>query len=139
MIFRYNLDPEFAEKLVSFSKINQYVDRTEYKEKWDQWIQDNKEMVDIETRRLESLGYKGDVIQKIYKSARYYFRTKESSGEPKQRREYNSPDKEMINKIDLFLKKEMLDPEFTPRKSFEKLSDVPKKTFNNRYYLAKTK
>jgi len=142
MIFRYNLDTEFTGKLVSFAKINQHVERREYKEKWEEWIQDNKEIVDVETRRLETLGYKGDVIQKMYKSARYYFRTKESSGEPKQRREYISPDKEMLAKIDIFLEKEMLDPEFTPRKSFEKFSlenDVPKKTFKNRYYLAKTK
>ena len=141
MIFRYNFDTNFTEKLGSFAKIYQYSDRHEFKEKWEEWVQENQEDIITETRRLESIGYKGDVPTKMFKSARYYFRTKESS-EPKPRRVYVTTDKEMLGIIDEFLRNEMLNPEFTPRASYEKFQqdhDVPKKTFKNRYFLAKKK
>jgi hypothetical protein len=134
------LEESFVDKLVSFAKVNQYVDRQEYKEKWEQWILDNEESIEFEKRRLESLGYEGDVLLKMYKSARYYFRTKETSTDPKRRRGYVSVDKEMLDAIDAFLEQDMKDPEFTPKKSYEKFSlehTVPKKTFKNRYYLAR--
>jgi len=41
MIFRYNFDEEFAADLFSFSKINQYLERKEYKEKWDEWVDES--------------------------------------------------------------------------------------------------
>lgn len=142
MIFRYNFDLVFMEKLASFAKINEHLNRSEYKEKWEEWLTENKEDVEIETRRLETLGYTGNINGKMYKSARYYFRTKVSSDEPKKRRNYVSTDKKMLDKIDEFLREEIQQPEFTPQKSYERFScdyDVPKKTFKNRYFLTKTK
>jgi len=137
MIFRFNFETTVADELCSFAKINQHVDRAEYKEKWEEWLQENAELVSTEKRRLESLGYKGDVITKMFKSARYYFREKKTT-EPKQRGEYAVADKAMLEIIDEFLRGEICNPGFTPRKSFENFCQhhsVSKKTFKNRYYL----
>jgi len=143
MIFRYNFDEEFAADLFSFSKINQYLERKEYKEKWDEWVDENKEKIEEETRRLESLGYKGDVETKMFKSARYYFRTKTTS-ETKKRRQYIPQDKIILQEIDDFIENDMKNSDFTPKTSFAKWCNEPgkinmKKTFKNRYYLAKNK
>lgn len=143
MIFRFNFDEEFASELFSFSKINQYLERIEYKEKWEEWVIENSEKIEAETRRLESLGYKGDVEAKMFKSARYYFRTKTLS-KPKQRRQYTTKDKTILEEIDDFIAVDMKNPDFTPKSSFIKWCDDPeklelKKTFKNRYYLAKNK
>jgi len=141
MIFRYNFDTSFTEKLGSFAKIYQYSDRHEFKEKWEEWVKENQEDISIETRRLESLGYKGNIPTKMFKSARYYFRTKEAT-QPKERRTYATANKEMISIIDDFLSAEIKTPDFTPRSSYEKFSllhNVPKKTFKNRYFLTRKK
>jgi hypothetical protein len=142
MIFRFNFEETFAEELFSFSKINQYLDRKEYREKWDEWVIDNSEKIAAETRRLESLGYKGDVEEKMFKSARYYFRTKTSS-EPKKRKPYLPQDKAILQEIDNFIHEDRKNADFTPKSSFLKwCANDPaksefKKTFKNRYYLAK--
>jgi|LauGreDrversion4_1035100.scaffolds.fasta_scaffold178506_2 hypothetical protein len=142
MIFRFNFEETFAEELFSFSKINQYLDRKEYREKWDEWVIDNSEKIEAETRRLESLGYKGDVEEKMFKSARYYFRTKTST-EPKKRKPYLPQDKAILQEIDDFIYEDRKNADFTPKSSFLKWSaNDPaksefKKTFKNRYYLAK--
>lgn len=143
MIFRFNFDETFASDLLSFSKINQYLDRKEFKEKWEEWVNEHDEKIQTEIRRLETLGYKGDVMVKMFKSARYYFRTK-SSSEPKQRRQYLPQDKAILQKIDDFLESDMKTPDFTPKTSFVKWCDglekeELKKTFKNRYYLAKNR
>ena len=58
-------------------------------------------MIHRETLYLKSRGYDGDVIQKMYRSGRYYFRNKSSvQTEPKQRRKYLSTDKETIDMMD---------------------------------------
>ena len=144
MIFRFNFDEAFAEELFSFSKINQYLERQEYKEKWEEWVIDNSEKIAAEKRRLESLGYKGDVEEKMFKSARYYFRTKTSS-EPKKRKPYLPQDKAILQEIDDFIYDDRKNPDFTPKSSFLKWCENDpaklefKKTFKNRYYLAKTR
>jgi hypothetical protein len=109
-------------------------------------LQEKNDMVIDETRRLECLGYKGNVNDKMFKSARYYFRSKTSSGEPKQRRKYVRPDKGLLTKIDEFLETDMTKPDFTPKKSFLDFCEAfhhdhtIKKVFKNRYFvLAKKK
>ena len=144
MIFRFNFEETFAEELFSFSKINQYLDRKDYREKWDEWVIDNSEKIEEETRRLESLGYKGDVEEKMFKSARYYFRMKTST-EPKKRKPYFPQDKAILQEIDDFIYEDRKNEDFTPKSSFLKwCANDPvklefKKTFKNRYYLAKTR
>lgn len=140
MIFRFNFHDDVTQELYSFSKINQYLERADYKEKWEEWIEEKSAMIQEETRRLESLGYKGNVIEKMFKSARYYFRSKTAPNEPKQRRKYVTIDKDFLRKIDNFIEEEMQKPDFTPKKSFETFCEGGdfeqyKKVFKNRYFV----
>jgi hypothetical protein len=78
-IFRYKLSDNIMSLITQFAKIHQYDDRHSYKDAWlNQWLNDYGELVEREISRLEQLGYKGDVIDKMFKAGRYYFREKES-------------------------------------------------------------
>ena len=75
-IYRYKFTEDFMNELFNFSKIHQYDDRKDFKEAWELWLVDNEEIVIDEEIRLINLGYVGDVRDKMFKSARYYFRKK---------------------------------------------------------------
>lgn len=85
-IYRFKLDINIMNIISSFAKQNQHANQKEYKEVWNIFIEDNKEQIAREETRLRSLGYKGDVIEKMYKSGRYYFKNKK-------------PDKHSVKKI----------------------------------------
>lgn len=98
-IFRFKFSTEFNTHLLSFAKIHQYDDRQTYKDSWAQWIVSNDSLIENETRVLKANGYQGNILDKMFKSGRYYFRTK-THNEPKQRRKYISIDTEIIDLMD---------------------------------------
>ena len=96
-VFRFKFDEKMVENLYNFSKVHQNIDRQSYKEAWEKWVQENREEIDRESERLKSIGYTGDVVTKMYKSARYYFRTKSVVKEqPKERRKYVAANTDII-------------------------------------------
>ncbi len=98
--FRFKFSTEFNDQLFSFAKIHQYDDRITYKNSWTQWISTNTELIDNETRLLKLNGYQGNIIEKMFKSGRYYFRTKTSPAPPTPRRKYILIDKDIIDLMD---------------------------------------
>ena len=100
-IYRYEFTQEFIENLSRFSKIHQYDDRHVFKESWDSWTQENSELVNQEIIRLHNLQYDGDILDKMFKSARYYFRKKGTEKKaPKERKSYISFSKEILDCMD---------------------------------------
>ena len=75
-IFRFKFTSEFTNDLLSFSKLHQFDDRVTYKDAWNIWVQHNDELIDSECIRMKQLGYDGNVLDKMYKSGRYYFQLK---------------------------------------------------------------
>lgn len=80
-VFRFKLSSEMIDAIFQFSKMHQHDDRETYKEAWIVWKRgsDISKMFETEIERLQTLGYKGNaanVEDKIFKSGRYYFRTK---------------------------------------------------------------
>ena len=76
MIYRFKFTEDFMSELYKFSKIHQFDDRKDFKEAWKIWTEENEQIIDSEMCRLLHLGYNGDVLDKMFKSARYYFRKK---------------------------------------------------------------
>jgi len=100
-IYRYKFSERINELLLTFSKIHQYDDRKTFKEAWEIWSEDNKETLDCEIERLKEINYEGDIINKMFKSARYYFRKKTiEKKEPKKRRNYIGAQKEFLDTMD---------------------------------------
>lgn len=78
MTYRHEFSKEFMAELSRFSKVHQYDDRYTYKTEWKKWTEQENiaHAIDMEKRRLEQNGYKGDTEDKMFKAARYYFKKK---------------------------------------------------------------
>ena len=101
-IYRYKFTDEFMVDLYQFSKIHQYDDRHDFKEAWKIWMEENEEIIEQEIRRITELGYRGEIIDKMFKSARYYFRKKPLTNEKEQqkRRVYTGLSKNLLYVMD---------------------------------------
>lgn len=108
IIFRYKFGDSFARQLYEFSKIHQYDDRSTFKEAWSTWTEENEDVVSEEVRRLTELGYEGNILEKMFKSSRYYFRKKSTEKkEPVKRRQYISMTQELLVRMDDHISKTM--------------------------------
>ena len=161
-IFRFKFTEEFMEELYKFSKIHQYDERKDFKEAWNIWVDENTETIDSEMHRLIVLGYEGDILTKMFKSARYYFRKKSPVPvEPKQRRAYITVQRDLLEAMDSHVKTNIGLNEYQPKTGFvsfckeneailkqtianilqqgvtnsEMIQDKLKKTYKNRYFI----
>jgi hypothetical protein len=162
-IYRYKFTQEFMDELYKFSKIHQYDHRKDFKEAWKIWTEENDELISNEIRRLDNLGYEGDIIDKMFKSARYYYRKKSTEKKaPKQRRVYVGLQKELLESMDEHIDSNISNKEFKPSTGFdnycisnidllkceinrllangikdsEEIKNKIKKTYKNRYFMA---
>ena len=79
--YRHEFSKEFMAELSTFAKVHQFDDRHAYKSEWAKWTQQDNiaQAMDVEKRRLEENGYKGDIQDKMFKAGRYYFRKKSAA------------------------------------------------------------
>jgi hypothetical protein len=160
-IYRYKFTQEFMDELYKFSKVHQYDDRAAFKEAWEEWAEDAEELIEDETTRLQELGYDGDVLDKMFKSARYYFRKKSTlKPEPKQRRKYIGVQKELLDIMDSHISRGLSNDDYKPSEGFNnfcinnvdslktevarllennidsnEIMNKIKKTYKNRYFM----
>ena len=80
-IYRFKFTQDFMEELHQFSKIHYLDNRKDFKEAWVKWSEEEekKDLIEKEIKRLNDLGFHGDILDKMFKSARYYFRKREDS------------------------------------------------------------
>ena len=165
-IYRYKFTQEFMDELYQFSKIHQYDDRIGFKEAWLLWVENNIQIVDTEVSRLTNIGYHGDILDKMFKSARYYFRKKGTKKkEPCERRSYISVQKELLDAMDSHIAENIFKNDYKPSDGFtdfcnsnknilnngivnlveqgmkevDLIKDKIKKTYKNRYFMAMKK
>jgi hypothetical protein len=118
-IFRFKFTDDVVNELYTFSKIHQYDHRKDFKTAWEKWVEENNDLVQEETKRLNSLGYDGDVEDKMFKSTRYYFRKKSTDKkEPQERKNYIGVKKELLEKIDEHIKKNINKQDYRPAEGF---------------------
>jgi hypothetical protein len=119
VIYRFKFTEDFMEELYKFSKIHQYDERKDFKEAWKTWTEENQYIIDEETTRLTNLGYEGDIIDKMFKSARYYFRKKSTEKkEPRQRRQYISVNRELLDAMDNHIEENIFNVDYQPKTGF---------------------
>ena len=73
-VYRFTFSDAIVNELYQLNRIHQFSDKQVYKEAWESWRNSNKELIENETNRLHNLGYKGDVLGKMYHTSRYYIR-----------------------------------------------------------------
>ena len=118
-IYRYKLTDSFIEELYKFSKIHQYDDRKDFKEAWELWIEDNSIIILEESTRLSDLGYDGDILHKMFTSARYYFRKKGTEKKaPRVRCTYIGIQKELLDAMDNHISVNVNNSWFKPSSGF---------------------
>ena len=118
-IFRFKFTEQFMVDLNKFAKIHQYDDRKDFKEAWKTWIDENDDIIQEEVDRLNSLGYDGDILDKMFKSARYYFRKKSPiKAEPKTRRQYISVNHALLDAMDVHIKSTIRGESYQPKSGF---------------------
>ena len=166
VIYRFKFSEDFMEELYNFSKIHQYDERKDFKEAWKIWTEENNDIINLETRRLTNLDYDGDIMDKMFKSVRYYFRKKSTqTKEPKQRRQYISVTRELLDAMDNHIKDNINDNSYQPKIGFVSfckdnelilketistlfeneikdttlIQDKIKKTYKNRYFMLTNK
>ena len=164
-IYRYKFNIEVMNEIAAFSKIHQYDDRHAYREAWNRWKDNQRDLVDAEAQRLAGLGYTGSVDEKMYNAGRYYFRKKPQASaaatKKQDRRGYISMSSEVIVAMDTHIRRIIGEDDFTPASGYTGFCEmnVPvlekeirrirkkdpssvdllvgkfKKTYKNRYYL----
>ena len=162
--YRFKFSKGFLENLKEFTRIHKFDQPKAFKENFETWKEENDETVSREINYMRNMGYEGDVIEKMYKSARYYFKNKSNEKtKPKKRRQYIGIDIMLKDKMDEYIQekvdnkvdckpatvydefieniehKVLLDTETARLKSFGMNDDDVvkkfKKTFKNRYFL----
>jgi hypothetical protein len=166
IIYRFKFTENFMEELSDFSKIHQYDHRKDFKEAWVKWTAENEDLITKEVQRLVALGYPNEediVDDKMFKSARYYFRKKSSvKAEPKQRRQYIGVDHELLETMDRHIIANIHNDDYKPKSAFvmfckenedvlkhtiakmetsdvKLIQDKIKKTYKNRYFMLTNK
>jgi hypothetical protein len=109
---RHTYSEEVVEQLSSFAKVHEYDGRKEFKEAWQKWMEepDIKNMIGSEVSRLTVNGLSGDILDRMYKSARYYYRKKcggETVTEPTVRKEYEGLPRTVLKTIDDYIYSEI--------------------------------
>jgi hypothetical protein len=131
-IYRYKFDEKFTVELFNFAKIHQHDQRKDFKEAWTVWIEENDDIVNEETRRLKNLGYNGSVQDKMFKSARYYFRQKSTEKKaPKERRDYVGSRKELLDAMDDHIKKQSNKKDCKPSDGFDEFCKANRDVLND--------
>jgi hypothetical protein len=158
------------EVLGNFSNGHYEEDRKTFKRSWERWISQNNitPLINEEIKSLRNAGFDGDVLDKMFKSTRYYFLKKvihnneNIADEKKKRKSYVGLSKVVLEHMDLHIKEHLGSrPEdaynsycnqFTQKikgeiqdmanDSEESIDDVYKKykkTYKNRFYVMSKK
>lgn len=89
--FRYTFDKDTIALLQEFANSHTELSSKEYRRAWSIWIEEQREPIEREIRRLQHIGCEEDIYKKMYRSVRYYYTKKEersgNSGEARQSQE----------------------------------------------------
>ena len=164
-IFRYKFSESFMDLLRLFANNHRFDEPAVFKERWMRWTCNelNFQKIIKEEKRLVESGYKGNMEDKMYKTVRYYLKTKSpQKKEPKKRRKYVSITRDMIKSMDDHIEEIAIPENMKPSNAYNNFMSIPetsnlidnevnelirkeltevaalnkiKKTYKNRFYL----
>jgi hypothetical protein len=115
---RFDYTDEISELLNNFAKEHQNDDRKKFKTQWNEWVkkEDINEKISKEIKRLENLGLEDDILDRMFKSVKYYYckklqnRIKPSSKPKPQIKTYTTLTSKILKTMDehiyIYIKKE---------------------------------
>lgn len=131
---RFVFQQHVTDILVEFAKTHQFDERKDFKEAWKTWINDEdiKPILEKEAERIQEIGFRGDIINKMFVSVRYYYRKKQTktlcennntNETDKGIRGYQSVSKDVFNMIDEHIKNQL-------KKHIQKTDNIIKSTIS---------
>ena len=122
---RFNISPEMTTLLEEFHSTNKDLKRNEYKKQWESFIDENRDMISSEERKLINIGFQGDIEKKLFTSVKYYLSKKTNDkNEPKERRAYVHIDKHMLETMDEHITNNKDNTNYTPAKGYTSFCEM---------------
>ena len=148
-VYRFTFSDAIVNELYQLNRIHQFSDKQVYKEAWESWRNSNKELIENETNRLHNLGYKGDVLGKMYHTSRYYIRNqfiKEKPEKKTTRKTRTSIPKPLLREMDEHIKAHSTEKPIQAYHHYQRtygdyleMDQDLHKAYMNRYYVIKQK
>lgn len=77
--YRFKFNKELLDSIKEFSKLHCNDNCDDFLDAFHLWKRVNNEIISLEEKRILDLGFNGNIEEKIYKSARYYFKNKKNT------------------------------------------------------------
>jgi len=118
--FRFLFSENITNLLNTFSNLHKNKHRKVFQTEWNHFVKENQDVMQEEINRIQSSGYKGNVLEKMFTSARYYYRKKtlKESSTPKERKEYKKIPKSILYNMDNHIR-EQIKKGSSPTSSFD--------------------
>lgn len=71
--YRHKFSNEFTELILIFVRNHKYDNKSDFNQSWEEFVDYNDEQIAKERTILKQNGYNGDLNEKMYKSARFYY------------------------------------------------------------------
>jgi hypothetical protein len=91
--FRFVYSPEIETILREFAKEHEGEERKQFKQSWGVFMEENKLLLDNESKRIKHEGYSKDVYAKMFHTIKYYY-VKKSKKQKQQQEQHNQEEKE---------------------------------------------
>jgi hypothetical protein len=102
----FNYSDDFAYRLSKFATDHINLKNKDFKSAWEEWTKINAATILEEKERMRSQGYEGSIDEKMYFSARYYYRKKAIREQNDQdpdvkipRKKYESSEKQVLEQM----------------------------------------
>ena len=130
-IYRFKIDPELVSLISRFSIEHQFHNRHDFKEAWNKWKEIYQDEINKEKIRIQNLNYKGDIEDKLYKAARYYYRNKfniqkydtekhdTEKHDTEKKRQYIILHNDFLTKIDDHIKSNIFNTNYSPAQGYD--------------------
>jgi hypothetical protein len=118
--FRFTFSNQLIILLEEFSQKYNKEERNVFKKEWNKWKEENATIIQEEINRIHNMGYTGNVLEKMFTSARYYYRKKKPQFEQPiiTRKQYESIPKTILYHMDNHIR-EQIQQNRKPASSFE--------------------
>ena len=96
--FRFVYSPEIETILREVAKDHEGEERKQFKQSWGVFMEENKLLLDNESKRIKHEGYSKDVYAKMFHTIKYYY-VKKSKKQKKQQQEQDNQQEKQENKV----------------------------------------
>lgn len=105
-MYRFDLSQPIIDEIKYFAQVHELDDKKDFKENWEKWCNENEQLINNEYKRLQQLGYQGNLESKMYFSCRYYYRVKKDIGEKQkiERKKYQKLNEKIVQEINKHVK-----------------------------------